>query len=325
MTGFLELFSDIQDSGMRLKVRNKVENFLRDLSSHTTLKDILCSMFVYDNLPVNFNRFLDKYLNECGMAVATDVIDGELDVFPCSPCGELDKHGMPITVLASARNEQVELTVGEDCVICYNTKSIENRANPDICYYADTLSETDLSILYLLRFSRLNPLPVVANSKDKQKIEDALNKVMRGDMSIITLDTQLEYLLSETKNYIQKLDLLNPDATNNLNYLSQFYDVAFSRFLCKYGLPTQFQGKMAQMSQDEIQGYQAYSRVMPYQMLEQRELFVKGVNENYGTNGTVDFSKAFKHLKSEISHVKEGGESVDIIETEEEIDVQGTV
>ena len=54
---------------------------------------------------------------------------------------------------------------------------------------------------------------------------------------------------------------------------------------------------MAQMTVDEISGYNSYSTIIPLEMYECRKKFIAETNAKFNTDYTVEFSKAWPHLK----------------------------
>lgn len=272
----------------------------REMSNHLTALSVVCNMFEYTGTDIHFsfNRLLDYYANVVGMYCAIEH-ENEVCIFPCVRTGRPNEWNMPESVMVNFNGREANkvFNIKTDRVIVgYNDKLM--RSNADICYYADAMCDTDLSELYALIYSRVNPLPVVKNGKDAEKVKQAINDILEGKITTISLDTKLEDIIEGYK-LIDTLDILKPEHAHNLQYLTQYYDSKLSRFLCKYGLPTQFAGKMAQMSTEEIKGYDAYSRVQPLAMLEERKRFIDEVNNMFDTDYTVDFSEAFAHLKVE--------------------------
>ena len=72
------------------------------------------------------------------------------------------------------------------------------------------------------------------------------------------------------------------------------------RVLTFYGHPLSSASKMAQVTSAELEGYTTYSRIYPDVMLRQRQDNWKHANEILNTNVSVDYSRAWEHLKNDI-------------------------
>ena len=161
-------------------------------------------------------------------------------------------------------------------------------------------------------YSRVNKIPCVTNSKDKEKVDTALKNMSNGVLTTVLVEQKdIVEQINGAVESIKMMDLTDPETAHNLQYLSKYYDDVFSRYLTTIGLPINFSGKMAQMSTDEVSGYHALSCVLPSAMLNTRRAFWNEVNELFGHNITVDYSESWQHLKHEKFHSETNEEKED--------------
>ena len=93
--------------------------------------------------------------------------------------------------------------------------------------------------------------------------------------------------------------------------MSKFYDDILRRFATFYGHPLASASKMAQVSNQELEGYKTYTRIYPYILKEAREDLINRANEILGLGATVEFSDAWAHLNNEIILQNEEGVTED--------------
>ena len=118
---------------------------------------------------------------------------------------------------------------------------------------------------------------------------------------------------------VTMLHLTEPEHTDKLQYMSKFYDDMLRRVLTFYGHPLSSASKMAQVTSAELEGYTTYSRIYPDVMLKQRQDNWKHANEILNTNVTVDYSRAWEHLKNDIILNNEEVANDEVIENVDDV------
>lgn len=221
---------------------------------------------------------------------------------------EIDDYGLPKegskVELTTRAGTQLKGVLGENIVIGYNT----NTRLPDLTMelYADFFAETDKSLKCALKKSRVNPIPVTSDSQVKKAIDNLLKKVDDGDTEAVAYEGVLDDIV-EGKPPITMLELTEPKYTERLQYLSKFYDDMLRRFWTNYGHPLSSGSKMAQVTSMELEGYQTYARILPGDMLKERENFAAELSRISGRTITVRYSDAWEHLNNPIELTEEAG------------------
>lgn len=216
---------------------------------------------------------------------------------------DIDEYGLPKegadATFFTRHGYEFPVVIGETCVVGYNN---EVRL-PELLLdnFADFFSETDISLMACLKKSRVNPLPISANSKVKKAIDEAMEDVEAGNTRAITYEGAFEPI-AEGMDPVTMLNLTDPAQTDKLQYLSKFHDDMLRRFMTFYGHSLSSGSKMAQVTSAELEGYTTFSRIYPYIMLKAREDWFNEVNEilQPETPLTVKFSKAWEHLNNDL-------------------------
>ena len=103
------------------------------------------------------------------------------------------------------------------------------------------------------------------------------------------------------------LQLTDPEHTDKLQYMSKFYDDVLRRFATFYGHPLASASKMAQVSNQELEGYKTYTRIYPYILKDARLDLINRANDILCLGATVEFSDAWAHLNNEVILQNEEG------------------
>lgn len=297
--------------------KGKVDDFtlLSELNTVNTLFEYINSMFSFENVPDTVCTDLLLYGGMINGYYAGFEEAGKLYVLPCSFNGEPDINGIYNDVLINAFNGKSFNRVNEEnCVVGYISKT--RKRNYDLYYFTKLLSDIDVSFNLNTFFSRNKTIPYARNSTESNKIDEAFKAIDSGQIKTVLLDSNISDLV-EGSTMLGTLELTKPEMMKYLPELNKTYDDIFSRFLCKYGCSTNYAGKMAQMTEDELSGYEQFSRVFPNQMLEALQDFCERFNSMFNQSMTVDFSDAFQHLKSD-SFVDETVEEQPIEESQTE-------
>lgn len=221
----------------------------------------------------------------------------------------LPKEGAPATFF-TRHGYEFPCVVGETAIVGYNN----DVRLPELLLdnFAEMFSETDISLMACLKKSRVNPLPISANSKVKKALDDAMDDVEAGNTRAITYEGAFE-AITEGMEPVTMLNLTDPSQTDKLQYLSKFHDDVLRRFMTFYGHSLSSGSKMAQVTSAELEGYTTFARIYPRIMLQAREEWLEKVNEKLQpeTPITVKFSKAWEHLNNDLilNNEEEGNEN----------------
>lgn len=278
------------------KKETEIINMLRKRANFIELYEIVMAMFDYENLPFR-KEFIEELLLIYGNAAVGRDENG-LHVGYLS-YNELDENNMPIGKATITTRHGYQMTGEIDTDICLFFNNEIRLPELKLELYADMFSEADISIRSIIKKARLLPIPLTRDSKVKEAINEAFKDIDNGFIKAIGYDAIMDDFAGEG-DPVTMLHLTEPEHTDKLQYMSKFYDDMLRRVLTFYGHPLSSASKMAQVTSAELEGYTTYSRIYPDDMLKQRQDNWKHANEILNTNVTVDYSRAWEHLKNDI-------------------------
>lgn len=169
-----------------------------------------------------------------------------------------------------------------------------NRRSPDfdIPHTADILTQVDISEKCNVLFSRFARLPYADNDKQKAQIESAVQSILKGDCFAVAnrdISTAIDDFFNNVKpkDNDKFLDLVDVDKINCLQYLNQYRDNIFKRYLMRRGYMMQTTSKLAQQTRSELHGSDSYALLYPLEQFEKRKKMIKECNDLFNTNITV--------------------------------------
>lgn len=186
-------------------------------------------------------------------------------------------------------NVFVEGVEGKDFVYIFNNKT----QTPDLqrIKFSSLFTQIDTCMGACLK--KAMPSNVIGCSNDK--VRNAVNRTLEsgdnGEPNTLVAST---YDDEQLENVIHSFELSDTTLIEKLQFLSKFRDDTLSRVATLYGMALNSTGKMAQQNNIEMQGYNLFSRILPYNMLETRRFAVKRFNELFDTDLQVDFSEPWK-------------------------------
>lgn len=171
-----------------------------------------------------------------------------------------------------------------------------NLMTPDILdlfNFAESMTETDISIMCNLLYTRLLPIFKVMDSKQKDAIEKAVENATNGKITTFLSDLK-EIDLDGTKKYVEKFDLTQPQEVDKIQYLTKYYDDIMRRFYTKYGHSMAGTQKMAQQNNSEISMNDTISMIYPTEKLKCYKEFCEELKEKFGIEVSVRFSECWR-------------------------------
>lgn len=130
-----------------------------------------------------------------------------------------------------------------------------------ILRYASQFSEIDTSLFNNLMFARIAPIGVVGNEKTKKAYEDALGKMLVGELNNSILSSIS--LTTDKPLNMSTIDISNADYAGKIQYLSMYHEQLISRLARLYGINYNFISKQANITNDELHNSDDYSCIMP--------------------------------------------------------------
>ena len=297
------------------KKETEIINMLRKRANFIELYEIVMAMFDYENLPFR-KEFIEELLLIYGNAAVGRDENG-LHVGYLS-YNELDENNMPIGKATITTRHGYQMTGEIDTDICLFFNNEIRLPELKLELYADMFSEADISIRSIIKKARLLPIPLTRDSKVKEAINEAFKDIDNGFIKAIGYDAIMDDFAGDG-DPVTMLHLTEPEHTDKLQYMSKFYDDMLRRVLTFYGHPLSSASKMAQVTSAELEGYTTYSRIYPDVMLKQRQDNWKHANEILNTNVTVDYSRAWEHLKNDIILNNEEVATDEVIENVDDV------
>lgn len=292
------------------------------------IRQLHYSMFEYTNLPDTVDpEHLEMYLQEGEMdgaiawwraeggAVSPGFPEGSLIVSRASLGTNLNPYGEGTTVIVNTDNgfsKTFPNRYGDDIVVGFN--NIIKTPCFDIMVDSAILGEIDLSILYLIHYTRLYPIFRAADEKTKDKVLTAFKNMEVGKPLTIIDKPLLEDLGIETKSF-ETETLTNPELASVIQYTSKLREDVKRWHFTKYGQTINSSSKLAQETVDEVNGAVSASLILPLSMLAARRAMIEEVNRKFGTNIEVNLSGAWR---AEVTRYEEISGEEDIDGTEED-------
>ena len=300
------------------------------------LRQLHFTMFEYNNLPDTVDPlYIETYLQEHGddsyiawwklnaSEASPGFPEGSLIVSSATLGTDLNPYGEGAEVIAVTRNgheRRFKNRYEDDVVVGFN--NITHEPCNDIELDAATLSEIDLSILYLIHYTRLYPVFKAADEKTRDKIVQAFKNMEVGKPLTIIDKPLLEELGIETKS-LETETLTNPELASVIQFTSKLREDVKRWHFTKYGQTINSSSKLAQETVDEVNGAVSASLIIPLSMLAARRAMIEEVNRKFGTNIEVNLSGAWR---AEVTRYEEISGEDDIDGTEEgEADLQESV
>ena len=280
---------------------------LRAAIHEDEIRQLHYSMFEYTNLPDTVDPlYLEAYLqdNEPESFVAWWKLpaqfaspgfpEGSLIVSSATLGTKLNLYGegsQVIAVTANGHEKTFNDRYNDDVVVGFN--NILKTPCVDIEVDAKTLGEIDLSIMYLIHYTRIYPIFKAADEKARDKIITAFKNMELGKPLTIIDKPLLEELGIETES-IKSETLTNPELSRVIQYTAKLREDVKRWHFTKYGQTINSSSKLAQETVDEVNGAVSASLIIPLSMLAARRKMIEEVNRKFGTNIEVDFSGAWR-------------------------------
>lgn len=289
----LELISTLCDASDKQPVAlMRQEAFTRQLLTEVN------QIVEFDNFPEDNNQTLFKTIAfREGMAgIVKD--EGEYYVASVTGIGHYRKDGHPYKVNARYMKKGIDgyevtlktdLINDEDVVLYYNGGLA--AADLNVPRFSFILSEIDKSIKANVKYTRMNPLIKVKDSKEKAQLDKAIKDSdidnPKGENYTYISEETLKDLEEAGREVV--LNLSDVSASDKIQYLSHLHLDIMNRFNVMFGVPANTTGKMAQQSIEEISGADAQSWLIPLDMLKEAKEFCERLKKTFGLDVSAHF------------------------------------
>ena len=290
------------------------------------------SMFEYSNLPDTVDPlYLEKYLQDPkpdsyvgwwrlnASEASPGFPEGSLIVSSATFGTKRNPYGEGTEAICITRNgheRRFASRYDDDVVIGFN--NITKMPCIDIDTDSQTLAEIDLSLLYLVHYTRLYPIFKAADEPTRDKIVTAFSRMELGKPLTIIDKPLLEDLGIETAS-LQKELLTNPELAKEIQFTAKLREDVKRWHFTKYGQTINSSSKLAQETVDEVNGAVSASLIIPLSMLAARRAMIEEVNRKFGTDIRVDFSGAWRAEVTRYEDIS-GEAEIDGTENEETIE-----
>ena len=276
------------------KWKEKDKSELRNFCYQNEFIDLISEMFAYDfkDTPHMDIWLLESILSNTGI-VGWCMYNDVLSYGTVSLSGNIGEDGIPeFATVYFANGKSFSGKIGKDVVIMFNNKT--HTPELKASQFAEVLTETDNSIMACVYNSRPYIAILTKSQKIIKSIKQILNQWRDGKPQVIASEDTINDLVSDSKK-TETINLSDPTIMEKIQYLSKLHDDILRRGLTYYGIPINSSGKMAQLNDKEIDGYETYSKIYPNNRLYCRQVAVNQINEMFETDISVDFGLAFKN------------------------------
>lgn len=254
-------------------------------------------MFEYDGIPEELYEYWECFESWlCGTGcVAIGYLDGKL-IFAKGGLGggRINDYGFMTEFIGATMNgKAIRWEIGKDCVVFWNNKL--HRPDADIWRTVDLLDDIDISITDNVLYSRFYPVPMAKDSKIFEQIKTIFENLKKGGKktTVINRNADVSDIIAGGGDPVPVLNLTDVKNADKIQYLIRARDDVKRWFCTRYGQAVQGTGKMAQQTEDEIDGYTSVSFIYPLEKYEMRKKAVEQVNELFGLNLEIHFSPAW--------------------------------
>lgn len=278
-----------------LYLTKKQKKELNNIGYDITGIDLLTTMFRYSGKcteGVNTD-YIDIILTNEGIA-GLWMKDGRLNYGVPTVSGLMGAkytyEGTSGVVLNLFNNDVfVDGVEGTDFVYIFNNKT----QTPDLqrIKFANLFTQIDTCMGACLKKALPSNVIGCANDKVKNAVNATLKSGDNGEPNTVVAST---YDDEQMANAIHSFELSDTTLIEKLQFLSKFRDDTLSRVATLYGMALNSTGKMAQQNNIEMQGYNLFSRILPYNMLETRRFAVERFNGIFDADLKVEFSEPWK-------------------------------
>ena len=264
------------------------------------------SMFVYSGLPETIpQEYLERYLQIYGHCIIAEH-GNDLYAFNGDLCGLEDVYHNPTQYIVAnvALNLTKTYDINQNCILCKNDSYLQGLSLI-LRKYGTLLIENELTLYTLIKNSRASILISAPDDKTKQSCELFIDKLDRGEMSII--------------GESQFFDGIKVQSTmqGSAGIVIQFIELQqYIKASClnEIGLNANYNMKRESLNSAESALNDDYLIPLIDNMLYCRQTFIEGVNKMFGTHFSVELHSAWRTNKLE--DIKQDSLAEEFISTE---------
>ena len=274
--------------------KNDIFNiFIRNTLSKTF------QMFKYENLPETIPElYLEKYLQCNGSCIIAEY-EGYLYAFSGGFSGQLDEYYFPVKYVVNnpylGLNKIFDIDV--DCVFCRNDKTITGTL-PIIKIYSQIMTEAMRSLRMQTINSRSMSIMSASDDETIRSAEEYIKSLCAGNIGFVKTDNFNP--LSDSESF----KVFNVSSAGNLILQNiELMQFAKGTLLNELGINAQWNNKRAQLANAEAE--MNNDNLIPFvdDMLNERKIFVRKMNEMYGTTVSVELNALWQINKDKVENI----------------------
>ena len=273
------------------------------------------SMFAYSGLPDTIpQEYLERYLQIYGHCIIAEH-GNDLYAFNGDLCGLEDVYHNPTQYIVAnvALNLTKTYDINQNCILCKNDSYLQGLSLI-LRKYGTLLIENELTLYTLIKNSRASLLISAPDDKTKQSCELFIDKLDKGEMSIIGESQFFDGIK------------VQPTMQGSAGVVIQFIELQqYIKASClnEIGLNANYNMKRESLNSAESALNDDYLIPLIDNMLYCRKTFIEGVNTMFGTHFSVELHSAWRTNKLE--DMKQDSLAEEFISTENPEDVnEGT-
>ena len=247
--------------------------FYKYLRKGTVKKSMLCDMYMnmitlvaadlHNYKTPDFNKYAYEIAINTGVAAfykcseKNSVNYGKWCCTPAKPAAVIDNMGIAKQITTAGSDYALTLEVDKDCILIYNNSALY----PDYIFthFAEQLTETDISMSKLVKWSRMTPIPKAKTDTDIAKYTNALQRILDGeDITVVSDELQIFRDGHETIDD-NMLRLTDESAVEKLHFFDEHHEQLIRRIATLGGLPFSTTAKSSQNLIDELHDMDALS------------------------------------------------------------------
>ena len=249
------------------------------------------SMFVYSGLPDTIpQEYLERYLQIYGHCIIAEH-GNDLYAFNGDLCGLEDVYHNPTQYIVAnvALNLTKTYDINQNCILCKNDSYLQGLSLI-LRKYGTLLIENELTLYTLIKNSRASLLISAPDDKTKQSCELFIDKLDKGEMSIIGESQFFDGIK------------VQPTMQGSAGVVIQFIELQqYIKASClnEIGLNANYNMKRESLNSAESALNDDYLIPLIDNMLYCRQTFIEGVNAMFGTHFSVELHSAWRTNKLE--------------------------
>lgn len=184
------------------------------------------------------------------------------------------------------------MKIGKEIAVGYN--NLVHAPEFDILRFALFLTEVDTSMHVNVLNARLSPIFRASSAQEAKKFDAIRDKIYKGELSSIELHDFTGDYTTEPSHVMNLTDVKNVD---KIQYLVKLHDDLIRRLCNLHGVTMNTTGKMAQLTEAELNEYSGFSSIYVNQQYDLLCEYIEESNRINGFNMSVKWGTALQRYE----------------------------